>query len=291
MINKIESFMAVFMCELEQYLQAHLDDLKNISFQSDEANTDRPLKEYLKKIIEDECNGINELSKIKYVQYLKDDTVCREEITDEIRNIYISRVLLPDEITENIKEILKAKKSAVFTNPDLCFELNIDGKVVYETIELKSTKEDAIPGSSVQQISPNEWVVFVKHNKQNVEVTTGRYTNAVNTQLQFPDRSPRPQVSFGELKKWNDQNRTIDEECIQFLVGEENAIKEKLLTDWQGVLAERWVDVVFNEQKKNREPWFNNNLRKFVLLFINRYENMTQDEKQSFIDTLNDLVE
>lgn len=48
----IQDFMQVYMYELEKYLELHKEELKQVSFQSDEANTDRPLKEYLKSLIE-----------------------------------------------------------------------------------------------------------------------------------------------------------------------------------------------------------------------------------------------
>ena len=51
-MNQTDLFMYAYMFELEQYLNAHKHELLNISFQSDEANTDRPLKEYLKSTIQ-----------------------------------------------------------------------------------------------------------------------------------------------------------------------------------------------------------------------------------------------
>lgn len=45
--------MCIYMYKLEEDLTKHKDDLIEVSFQSDEANTDRPLKEYLKKHIEE----------------------------------------------------------------------------------------------------------------------------------------------------------------------------------------------------------------------------------------------
>ena len=41
-MNIIEAFMNVYMYELEKELQKHKEKLSQISFQSDEANTDRP---------------------------------------------------------------------------------------------------------------------------------------------------------------------------------------------------------------------------------------------------------
>ena len=288
--NNIEQFMTIFMCELELYLLSNIDDLKKISFQLDEANTDRPLKEYLKNVIETRCNSIKDLSGIKTIQYLNEiKSWC--VITDDIKSVFVNRVLLPDEITDDIKDILRTRKAATFTNPDLCLELNVQGKLLYETVELKSTKDNSIPGSSVQQVSPYEWVIFIKHNNNNIDVATGRYINAINSRLQFPDRSPRPQVSFNELKEWNIENRHICDDSISFKSRNDEKLKEKLLTDWQSVLAERWISIVFNDEKRKNEPWFNNNIRKFVVLFLNEYEKLSESDKCLYIAKLNDLID
>lgn len=45
----IQNFMQVYMYELEKYLQTKEEALKQISFQSDEANTDRQLNNFSKK--------------------------------------------------------------------------------------------------------------------------------------------------------------------------------------------------------------------------------------------------
>ncbi len=58
MENNIIDFMYMYMYNLEQFLITKKDELSTISFQSDEANTDRPLKEYLKVLIEKEFNRI-----------------------------------------------------------------------------------------------------------------------------------------------------------------------------------------------------------------------------------------
>lgn len=282
----LEPFMHIYMCELEMYLKSHTAELLEISFQSDEANTDRPLKEYLKKTIEQNCNRIEALYDINTVSF----TSCWYEIDDSIRNIFVQQVLLPDELTDDIKSILKSRKKGVFTNPDLCLVLIIEGATVYQTVELKSTKSDAIPGSSVQQVSPYEWVIFIRHNAQNIDVTTGQYMNAVNAKMQFPDRSPRPQVSFSELKNWNLQNRIIKPNDIYF-DSSDNENKQRLLEDWQGVLAERWINIIFTSQKRKVEPWFNNNLRKFVLRFLEIYDELPSHKQKEYKDLLHSLIE
>lgn len=62
-------FMYFYMYELEVFLNSKKDDLLTISFQSDEANTDRPLKEFLKFLIENELNVLprNSLTNSLYI--------------------------------------------------------------------------------------------------------------------------------------------------------------------------------------------------------------------------------
>jgi hypothetical protein len=60
-MDNLQLFMYLYMYELELWLNEHSDEVLDISFQSDEANTDRPLKEYLKDIIENKCNHIDKL--------------------------------------------------------------------------------------------------------------------------------------------------------------------------------------------------------------------------------------
>lgn len=55
-MNKQSYFMHFYMLELEVFLNSQKKNLFTVSFQSDEANTDRPLKEYLKYVIENELN-------------------------------------------------------------------------------------------------------------------------------------------------------------------------------------------------------------------------------------------
>lgn len=51
-MKDLSLFMQVYMYELEQFLNQRHNEIQNVSFQSDEANTDRPLKESLKSVIE-----------------------------------------------------------------------------------------------------------------------------------------------------------------------------------------------------------------------------------------------
>ena len=286
-MNIIDSFMQVYMFELEKYLETRKEDLKNVSYQSDEANTDRPLKEFLKNLIETNFNSIPKHTVINSIRS-EDDS---EINISMLMKIKINRVLLPEEITEDIKKWIKESKNAIYTNPDLCLEIIDSEKIYYETIELKSTKKDAIPGSSIQQILPNEWVIFIKHAKNNISVTTGQYIHAVNSKMQFPDRSPRPQVSFQEMKKWNAQNRVLSYQSLIYKKDLEENTKYELIDDWQNVLAQRWIDILFNSKNiRSNEPWFNTTMRKFIILFLDKYDSLSISEKERFKKNINDLI-
>ncbi len=285
-MNKLESFMQIYMYELELFLKGSKEELLNVSFQSDEANTDRPLKEYLKQKIENEFNKIPTSITIRTLVDIEGNNI---NITKDFFDIYINRVLLPEEITESIKINLPKKSNTVKTSPDICFEIKYKDTFYYEKIELKSTKNDSIPGSSVQQINPNEWVIFVKHKNNNIEVTTGQYINALNSKMQFPDRSPRPNVAFNTLVNWNKENRINYNDTLTYKNDNDRTLRESLINDWQNVLADNWVEFLFNYPKTKKDrKWFDTNMRKFILKFLTRYEVLTPDEKSKFKEDLSE---
>ncbi len=286
-MSKIQNFMQIYMYELEQFLNTKKDELKKVSFQSDEANTDRPLKEFLRTIIESEFKRIPINTQIKDVIF---NDVVGSDI-DELKKIQVLRVLLPEQINDEIKLIISASKSAVYTNPDMCLEILMDGQKYYETIELKSTKQDSIPGSSIQQVLPDEWVIFIKHSSAKIEIVTGQYIHAINSKMQFPDRSPRPQVSFKEMQLRNQTNRIVSYSKLMYKKDTEESVKYDLINDWQSVLSDRWVDMLFNATSiRNNEPWFNNNMRKFIIKFLDRYEKLSYTEKKELIKRIKSLI-
>ena len=286
-MNNLIFFMYVYMYELEQFLSTKKSELKEVSFQSDEANTDRPFKEFLKKVIEEEFQTIPPNSLIESIS-VNDSNF---QNIHNLKNFKISKVLLPDELTEELREKIKESKDSVYTNPDLCFEIeNLDG-TNYETVELKSTKTNDIPGSSIQQVVPNEWVIFIKHTQKDIEITTGQYLHSINSKMQFPDRSPRPQVSFKELKEWNNNFRNYEEGRLIYNTDQNDNNKSQLLDDWQKVLTDRWIDMLFNTTiTRKNDPWFNNNMRKFILDFLEKYEGMSSEEKLNFKTRVKNLI-
>jgi len=274
-MNNQSYFMHFYMLELEVFLNSQKKNLLTVSFQSDEANTDRPLKEYLKSAIENELNMLPS-NPIVSKLFIDDQT----HSIEEYRDYKISRVILPDEIDEILKQKIKESKSTSYTNPDICLEIKGNSSTFYQTVELKSTKKDSITGSSIQQIIPDEWVIFVRHTLKDIEVVTGQYINSINSKMQFPDRSPRPQVSFKELLSWNSLHRTIENNKLIYTLDDSLTNKLALLDDWQGVLSKRWIDILLNSEKvKKSEPWFNNNIRKFILDFLEIYDAYSEEEK------------
>ncbi len=275
------------MYQLEQYLSNHNTLLKEVIFQVDEANTDRYLKERIKEIIEMTKNELLQDIDINKFEEVNLGIVDSKEIQEIISNVTIEQVLLPENITPDIKRYIYPKATGPITLPDICLELTAYGQIHYEAIELKSTKTDTIPGSSIQQISPDEWVIFVKHTKVSVEIATGKYINTINAKMQFPDRSPRPQVSFKELYNWNKKYRKFEDK--QFIVKEDNAQLEKynLLEDWQTVLCNRWIDMLFNSTNtRANKPWFNQALQKFSYQLIEKYTSLSPAEQKEFMKKL-----
>ena len=286
----INNFMYLYMYHLEKFLLSKKEEILKLSFQSDEANTDRPLKEYLKNLIENNFNKIPKKSNINFLNIESHQST----VLSEFNSFKILRVLLPEEIKNNneIKKAIANNKTSIYTNPDICFEISDGNKIFYETIELKSTKKDNIPGSSIQQILPNEWVIFIKHTSSSIDIVTGKYINSINTTIQFPDRSPRPQVSFKELKNWNNSFRLICDNILTYSEDKNSINKLNLIQDWQKVLSDRWIDMLFESNTiKANEPWFNNTMRKFILEFLEKYETLNKNEKLNFKRKIKNLTQ
>ncbi|AJA46692.1 hypothetical protein CPAST_c05920 [Clostridium pasteurianum DSM 525 = ATCC 6013] len=288
--DTVNCFMFAYMYELELSLNDSKTSLLDVSFQSDEANTDRPLKVFIKEFIENSFNKLPQ-SKLETQLNLNLSSYKENFHYKYFSNISITKVFLPDELSIEHKEQIAENKSSVYTNPDLFFKISDGTNTTYRSIELKSTKNNAIPGSSIQQIDADEWVIFVKHNKNSIELTTGQYIHSINSKLQFPDRSPRPQVAFNELTSWNNTNRISNDNLLVYSINsDDEKLKYDLISDWQYYLADRWIEVLFSSSIKNNEPWYNNNLRKFIIKFLEKYELLSEDEKGNLKATINSLI-
>lgn len=286
--NLLNSFLIVYFYKIENELNNTKNGLETIKFQSEEANTD----EFLKRYFQDFLTKHNNVKDIKLKKIaVKIDS--EEHIIDieKLKLYRISNVLLPEHLTNEQKKEITASKKSVYTSPDLYLEITDGTNIYFESVELKSTKDNNIPGSSVQQVSPFEWVIFVKRDNEKVLVTTGFYINSITEKLPFPDRSPRPQIGFKTLSDWNKKYRKVENEVLTIEnITEINNDKIKLLTDWQDYLASEWLEIIKSEQGRNNEKWFNNAIRKFALKFLEFSETLTESEKENLKTNLTKLI-
>ena len=286
--NLLNSFLIVYFYKIENELNNTKNGLETIKFQSEEANTD----EFLKKYFQDFLSKHNDVKDVKLKKLaVKIDS--EEHIIDieKLKSYRISNVLLPEHLNAEQKKEITASKKSVYTSPDLYLEITDGISIYFESVELKSTKDNNIPGSSVQQVSPFEWVIFVKRDNEKVLVTTGFYINSITEKLPFPDRSPRPQIGFKTLLDWNKKYRKVENQVLTIEnITEINNDKIKLLTDWQDYLASEWLEIIKSEQGRNNEKWFNNAIRKFALKFLEYSENLTEIERENLKTNLTKLI-
>lgn len=283
MNDKLLFFMNSFMFELESKLNNNLKYFDDVQFQFDEANTDQQIKIKIKQFI------LEYFNKIETVTEIRDEKGKYFSSTDDF---VIKYVKVPSELSDEDKTFVRDSRQAVYTNPDLLLIIS-DGFNEYKVaVEVKSTKNDKIPGSSIQQIDINDWVIFLKHDDNKIiEFVTGKYLNSISGTMQFPDRSPRPQVSYKILKDWNKEHRRFEDGILMYDLDASYNDKVQLLDDWQMLLANRWLDILKNKRKTNAEPWFNNNIRKFSILLLKYYDCLSQEEKEKFKNIIKDNIE
>jgi len=140
-------------------------------------------------------------------------------------------------------------------------------------------------------IKPYEWVIFIKRNKTKTTVTTGQYIHSINEKLPFPDRSPRPIITFNTLSNWNKKNRYAKQDTLIIDSNSNNEERKlKLLKDWQDILTEEWMEIILSKDKNKSEKWFNNALRKFAVKLLNHSRYSTKKELQLLIEDLKKLI-
>ncbi|MFK7981249.1 MAG: hypothetical protein AB8G86_14785 [Saprospiraceae bacterium] len=274
--NKLNYFLSQYFYELEIILNTKAKEISSMKFQSEESNTDEYLKNFVKKVILQ-----NKTLKNKQITTLSLTFGAESKSlkVKEFNKFRITNVFLPNELTADLKNKIGTTKSAVYTNPDLLLEIKGYNKTLYQSIELKSTKNNKIPGSSVQQVNPYEWVIFIKRKNDNIQVATGHYINSITEKLPFPDRSPRPQIGFNTLVDWNKKNRILSNQDFTYKLDMDTTAKKlKILADWQEVLVEEWMNIIQRKTKIKNEKWFNNTLRKFAIEFLAFSESL--DEKE-----------
>lgn len=287
--NRLQSFLTVYFHKIEKQLNENPNGLEKVKFQSEEANTDEYLKTFFQKYLKYNNNIID--TKLNHLIINLDD----EKYIIDVKGLLkykIDDVLLPENLDENQKKEIAKNKRSVYTNPDLYLKITDGTKYFFESVELKSTKNNKIPGSSVQQVAPFEWVIFIKRDRESVKVTTGFYINSITDKLPFPDRSPRPQIGFKTLVDWNSKNRKVQETKLEIYTNSKsNNAKIELLEDWQDYLANEWLETILKTEKKKTEKWFNNAIRKFAVKLIEHYDKLNLKEKLKLVDNIKKLID
>ncbi|MFI3332151.1 MAG: hypothetical protein SNI51_08945 [Rikenellaceae bacterium] len=281
----MQAFIQVYLYQIESLINSDPKLLDGVSFQSEEANTDSELKEFFKTFILAN-NSLTE-EYLFNVEIIGVDKVAVLYAKEDLCKYKIERVYLPSELTNEHKVIIKSEKRGVYTNPDIFILVSDGSEHKYVSSELKSTKSDKIPGSSVQQVSPYEWVIFVQHMKEVFRVTTGQYLNSITSVLPFPDRSPRPQIGFNILDGWNSRNRVVDKEKLTIDYSkDDNTSKLSILENWHGFLVNEWLTTVCDKDVSDNEKWFNHTIRLYSLALVEHYNSLSDEARVEFVKRL-----
>ncbi|MFK7949084.1 MAG: hypothetical protein AB8G11_15955 [Saprospiraceae bacterium] len=285
--NLLQSFLTVYFHKIETLLNENPSGLENVKFQSEEANTD----EYIKKFFQEYLATHNNITDSTLNQLvIKIDGKSHFIDIEQLKEYQIVAVLLPENLNEQQKKEIAKGKNSVYTNPDLYLKITDGSNFFFESVELKSTKNNKIPGSSVQQVSPFEWVIFIKRAKE-IQVTTGFYINSITEKLPFPDRSPRPQIGFKTLVNWNKKHRKVHKTILEINnVTEITNAKIELLDDWQDFLASEWLEIILKNERKKTEKWFNNAIRKFAVKLLEHYDKIDSKERVKMLNNLKELI-
>ena len=106
---------------------------------------------------------------------------CAEEAWQEIRQTY--------NLPINLKVVI----------PDINCTFETDGIFARHKIELKSSKTNVMPGSTIGKLDINQPLIFC--NRKTYEVRCGQYHTAMgDSDIDlFQDRTPRPSLNFTKL--------------------------------------------------------------------------------------------
>lgn len=234
---------------LSQVLKNNIEEFSNIKTKEGELNVDTYLKKKIIKTINSENVFIN----------------------DNLNGIIFNRIYDNKEYFD-----LKNKDESISKITDLVISYTIDGKKLFSEIEVKKTNKDKIPGSSINQINPNKCIIFFKMGKE-TKVEIGYYSQAVSGRVAFPDRAPRPEVSFKVLEESNKEiNETNFSEKLIESQNEKSFLYEGQLSTY---LAKQWLNNLFSFKFTT---WFHKAISIFSLSLIEKYESMNDKEKESF---------
>ena len=182
----------------------------NLKLMEDELNIDVHIKKMTIKIIKSHLKEINEY----LCQY---DMEIVKLLTKEQYYRKSNKRHNEDNISKFCDLVMVYKEKGIFKEDEL---------------ELKKTNNNVIPGSSINQIKPDKALLFFKYSKKKVDIESGYYFQTVEERIPFPDRSPRPSVSFKSLEATNKElkegNYTLEE------------VKKRNVN----VFSENWIDQI-----------------------------------------------
>ncbi len=279
-IDKVDKFLYIYMYQLEVGLQFLNKEIAKLPFQIDEANIDSHINMFIKNYIVSN-NLHNIFTTSEYSQLNINDIIYTY---NDLKDIHIHKVLIKSEITNDIKENLKSQNK-IYTSPDLLFLITDGVNSIYKKIEIKTTKNNQILGSSVKQIDTDSWCIFIKRYKDKCDILTGKYLYAIDGKLRYPDRNPRPTISFNQLKLFNSHNRVIQDNNIIYNWEEKDLVyKESVLKETNDFITSQWLDIV-KEENVNKTD-FQSIIKLYSLKLLNEYDKMSSDEKNDFKNKL-----
>jgi len=252
MINKI------ILDKISESLSRRLDEFKNLKLMEDELNIDKYIKKQTIKILKNDFDELN--------IFLND------------YNIKLKKLLTKDQYFNKRNKRYEEENISKFCDLVLVYKENGFNKE--DELEIKKTNKNIIPGSSIKQIKADKALLFFKYTKGNVELQVGYYFQSVEERIPFPDRSPRPNVSFNSLKETNKELMDSETSLEDVKSRTEDIFKD----NWMEQLVSNWMDDV--KSKFIKKSWFFITIRMFALRFINYYENLSEIERKKLKEEL-----
>lgn len=227
-----ETYLHCYMYKFKNHINSFDDYKKEIAelkFKIGESNLDLDLRNYLAQEIKKFHTTFKENKTMK-VWYNGTEHTLTEE---EIGKISVEKVIAPTETTDLVKyekgkcQLLKPNARR-YVNVDILMILKRDKFNAYVPIEVKSvtsrykekSKKYTITGSSLNQIIPNGWLIFVKHpqdskNFGEVEVAISKYGLAMKEVKPVVKFNPTVSFELAEQAWKIEDDKIILNEQIQ----------------------------------------------------------------------------
>lgn len=244
--------------EILNFLDKEIESFRDLKLQEDELNIDKYLKENIQRIIKSNLKNIN------------------ENLSDN--KLKIKSVLTKEEYFSTKRVRVNEKEISKFCDLVLVYER--DGIQREDELEIKKTNSNKIPGSSIKQIKPEKTVIFLKYSKNKIDLEIGYYFQLVEEEIPFPDRSPRPTISFNALKDSNER-LTKKETTMEELIESSKSVFDD---NWIEQLVNNWMTLIKN--KSFRKTWFHKAIAIFVLKLWSYFDTISPEDKKELKEYL-----